>query len=130
MNVVLCAGERPMRRREFITLLSCVAVARPSATIAQPVDKARRIGFLLPATAPTNRREVFVQGLSALGYVEGQNLLMEYRFASGDEGLAALAADLVRANVEVIVTSTTPLTLEGAPSRPICRSSTQRNSSW
>ena len=82
----------------------------PLAAEAQPAKKVYRIGYLTagqPAVATS-----LLQGLLELGYVEGRDLLMEYRFAEGQaDRLPGLAADLVRAQVDVIVTSGTPATL-------------------
>jgi putative ABC transport system substrate-binding protein len=99
------------RRREFITLLGGAAMAWPFAVIAQSANKVWRIGFLWPAAGSTERSRGFIEGLRERGYIEGQNLTIEYRFTAEDEPLAALAADLVRANVDVIVVATTPATL-------------------
>jgi ABC-type uncharacterized transport system substrate-binding protein len=74
---------------------------------AQPT-KVTRIGYLqvTPSSAVTARTEAFRQGLRELGYVEGKNIVIEWRFAEGKaDRLAALAAELVRLKVEVIVTS-------------------------
>jgi putative ABC transport system substrate-binding protein len=98
-----------MRRRAFIAMIGGVGVAWPFAAIAQSVHKVRRIGLLWPNTG-TNRSWSVVGGLRELGYIEGQNVVIEYRFAADNEQLGAFAADLVRANVDVIVASTTPAT--------------------
>jgi putative tryptophan/tyrosine transport system substrate-binding protein len=86
-------------------------LAAPLAADAQPAGKVPRIGVLSagspPATVP--RFEPFIQGLRELGYVEGQTIALEYRFADGQhERLPALAAELIDLNVEVLVTSGTP----------------------
>ena len=97
-------------RRTF--LASTVGVlAAPLAAEAQAPAKVPRIGFL-SARPPTDNPyfiESFRQGLRELGYVEGQNIAIEYRFAEGrPERLRALAAELVRLNVDVIVTGGPP----------------------
>ena len=77
---------------------------------AQPVAKAARIGYLSPSSAADDavQSEAFRQGLRALGYVEGQNILVEARYADGrPERLQELAAELVRLKVDVIVTGPT-----------------------
>jgi putative ABC transport system substrate-binding protein len=100
-----------MRRRELITLLGGAA-AWPLAARAQQAGKVPRIGFLGAATAAsTNPAQLagLRQGLRDLGYVEGRNIIIEYRWAEGNyERLAELAGDLVRSNVDVIVTAGTP----------------------
>jgi ABC-type uncharacterized transport system substrate-binding protein len=100
-----------MRRREFIALLGGTAVAWPCAVNAQSANQVPRIGFLGLASPATfaSRLEAFRQGLRDLGYVEGTNIIVEYRWAEGRyERLPELAADLVRSKVALIVTHATP----------------------
>jgi putative ABC transport system substrate-binding protein len=62
-----------------------------------------RLGFLAPTRAPSSFYEVFRQSLRELGYVEGQNLIIEHRSATSRSQLAELAMELVRLEVDVIV---------------------------
>jgi putative tryptophan/tyrosine transport system substrate-binding protein len=100
-----------MRRRDFLILLAGAMSGWPSAVGAQqkPIPA---IGFLSAATTPSPLAPsliAFRQGLSETGYVEGQNLAIEYRWAAGQyDRLPAFAADLVGHNVDVIVTNGTP----------------------
>src|SRR5262245_28717140 len=89
-------------------------LAAPLAAVAQPQTKMPRIGYLSAAsgnpTTPTV--EAFRHGLRDLGWVEGHNVVIEYRWADGHfERLPALAAELVRLNVDVIAASPTPAAL-------------------
>lgn len=84
-------------------------LAAPSATHGQPADKVQRLGVLSGGSARTPALEAFRQGLRELGWVEGQNLVIEYRFAEGHlDRLPALAAELVRLKVDVIAAGPTP----------------------
>ena len=97
-----------MRRRDFLGVLSGVAATWPLAARAQQT-KARTIGWLSLRSADTSTEKsilaAFRQGLNQTGYVEGRNLTIEFRFGDGYyDRLPALAADLVRRQVEVLVT--------------------------
>jgi putative tryptophan/tyrosine transport system substrate-binding protein len=99
-----------MRRREFIRLIGGAAVAWPLSARAQP-HKVPRIGFLGAAseTGFANQLRGFRQGLADLGYQEGRDIVIEFRWAEGRyERLPALLDELVRRNVDVIVTHGTP----------------------
>src|SRR5262245_17555923 len=98
------------RRREFITVLGGAA-AWPVVARAQQLTKLPTIGVLGPNTPSLDSRRVgaFVQRLRELGWIEGRNVAIEYRWAEGrTERLAEFAAELVRLKVDVIVTSGTP----------------------
>jgi putative tryptophan/tyrosine transport system substrate-binding protein len=96
-----------MRRREFITLLGGGAAIWPLAARAQRPMAPRRVGLI--ANLPLPPVERFRQRLQQLGYVEGQNLIIEYRYGEGrDDRFASLAAELVAMPVEVIVVWGTP----------------------
>lgn len=102
-----------MRRREFITLLSVVAIAWPLAAHAQRAAGKISVGFLSVNVRPAMkaRIEAFQEGLRELGYTEEQNVHIEYRFAEGNpERLRALADELVHLKVDVIVTEGTTST--------------------
>src|SRR5262245_46654288 len=103
-------GGTSMKRRDFIALLGGAAASWPLAARAQRPAKPV-IGFLGLASPSTfaSRIEAIRQGLRDFGYVEGTNITIEYRWAEGRfERLPELAAELVRSNVDLIVTHTTP----------------------
>jgi putative tryptophan/tyrosine transport system substrate-binding protein len=105
--------SRPMSRRAFGRMLAGIVVAPPSMAIAQASKVVRRIGVLeqsAPSTPEEIRKEA--EPLRDLGWVEGQNLHVERRYANGRfDALQPLAEELVRAQVEIIVTGGTPATL-------------------
>jgi len=93
-----------MNRRDIVLALMAI-FGTPLAADAQQGDKVWRIGHLSLQSGPDRAVEAFHEQLRSLGYVEGRNLLIEYRWAAGkDERLPELAADLVRLKVSVIVT--------------------------
>src|SRR5262245_24564107 len=84
-----CGTARPGR----LVILACVLLAAPLAADAPPAEHIRRIGWLLPNAPPPPVREALLQGLRPLGFVEGQNLVIELRHGQGTaESLPALAA--------------------------------------
>jgi putative ABC transport system substrate-binding protein len=98
-------------RRKLVIALGTGALVAPFGAFAQQQGKAYRIGFFSPgsASAYTSSVEALRAGLRDLGYVEGKNLVMDFRWADGKyERLAELAAELVRLKVDVIVTHATP----------------------
>jgi putative ABC transport system substrate-binding protein len=96
-----------MRRREFITLLGSAAAAWPLAARAQQAGRQLTIGFLGAATASAWEpwTAAFAQRLRELGWIEGRNLAVEYRWAEGRSGrFEEIAAEFVRIKVDVVVT--------------------------
>src|SRR5262245_66485941 len=99
-----------IRRRGFITLLGGATAAWPLGVSAQQIAKMPRIGFLVSGLAVNpHLPEAFRRGLHDLGYVEGRNIVIEYRDPEGKlERFPALAAELVALKVDVIVAGTVP----------------------
>jgi putative ABC transport system substrate-binding protein len=96
-----------MRRREFISLVGVVSFAWPRAVIAQVSPRRALIAHLFAGSSTANTHSVsaFSQGLQELGYVEGRNIDIVYRYGDGDpERLPLLADELVRLKPDVIVT--------------------------
>ena len=100
-------------RRAFIGTVTLGILTVPLAAEAQAPAKVPRIGYLSPRSLRDDLRlESFRQGLRELGYVEGQTIAIEYRFAEGrSERLPALAAELARLKVDVIVAAGSPAPL-------------------
>ena len=101
-------NQKSPARRFFILFLTLGALGAALTAEAQAPAKVPRIGFLsvLSPTDNPHLLEAFRQGLRELGYVEGQNIAIEYRFGEGrPERLPALAAELVRLKVDIIVTA-------------------------
>jgi putative ABC transport system substrate-binding protein len=100
-----------MRRREFIALLGGTAAAWPLAARAQQPGKRSRIGYLGVSSSSLEPHYVdaFRQKLRDLGYIDGENIAIEFRWAEGqDDRLPGLATELVSLNPDVIVTTGTP----------------------
>ena len=100
-----------MDRRTFVGTVACSLLDLPLVAVAQQAGRIWRIGVLWPgpASPPNARIEAFRHGLRELGYVEGRNVEMVYRYAGGDYArLPDLAADLVRLKVDVILGAGAP----------------------
>ena len=100
-----------MKRRDFITLLGGAAVAWPLAARAQQAAKLPTIGYLGSGTPLTDSQwlAAFVLRLRELGWIDGRNVAIEFRWAEGRaERYAEIAAELVRLKVDVILTHNTP----------------------
>jgi len=99
-----------MKRREFITLLGGAVVSWPLAAHAQQNERMRRIGVLMPYAKDNPegqaRNAAFLQELQKLGWTEGRNLQIEYRWDTGD--LRKAATELVTSSPDVILASGTP----------------------
>jgi len=96
-----------MNKRTIVALLISLALASVHPTEAQQAGKIYRIGVLFFGSRNQPHLESFLRGLRELGYVEGKNIVFEYRYAEGkSDRLHELAAELVRLKVDVIVTTT------------------------
>jgi putative ABC transport system substrate-binding protein len=97
-----------MNRRDTVLALLALGTA-PQLAIAQQAGTVWRVGYLAPGSGPNAFVEAFREELRSLGYIEGRNLSIEYRYAAGkEERVPELAAELVRLKVDVIVTPATP----------------------
>ena len=109
-----------MRRIGLAVVLALSVVLAPLPDEAQPAGKVYRIGFLRAGPPPGEFVEAFQQGLGARGYIDGRNVVIEYRSTDGSfDELSGLAAELVRFNVDVILAS-------GAPAAFAARSATTK----
>ena len=109
-----------MRRIGLAVVLALSVVLAPLPDEAQPAGKVYRIGFLRAGPPPGEFVEAFQQGLGASGYIDGRNVVIEYRSTDGSfDELSRLAAELVRFNVDVILAS-------GAPAAFAARSATTK----
>jgi putative ABC transport system substrate-binding protein len=97
-------------RRSFIGSVAGVVLSSPAISLAQQPTKVPRIGVL--ANSESTAWDAFRRGLRELGYVDGQHVALEWRWADGKaDRYPALAAELVQSKVDIIVTSSTPATL-------------------
>src|SRR5450756_2024940 len=103
-----------MQRREFITLLGGAAAAWPLAARAQQPDRMRRIGVLmgLAEDDPDTKARLagLRQGLERLGWSEGRNVRVDYRFAPGGTQAQVLAKELVALQPDVVLSNASPAT--------------------
>jgi len=94
-------------RRHFLSVLAAGALALACAAMAQPQARIPRVGFLANGFAAASPAvDAFRQGLRDLGYVQGKNIVLEFRWAEGRfERMPELAAELVRGKPDVLVTA-------------------------
>ena len=102
-------------RRKLVIALGAGALASPFGSFAQQQGKVWRVGILFPGSRQSlqdaGRDQLFQQGMRELGYVEGKNLLLEWRFADGNATrLPALAAELVALKADALLTQANPAT--------------------
>ena len=99
-----------MSKKILVRLLATVFLATVAVAHAQPAKKVPRIGYLSLASGPGWIEEEFLQGLRDLGYIDGQSIIIEYRWAAGKtDRLPALAEELVRLKVDLIAVRATPV---------------------
>ena len=107
-----------MNRRKFIMLLGSVVAVSPLPAAGQQAASIPRVGFLRQAGPNAKQFDAFRDGLRTAGYIEGQNISIEPRYADGAyERLAGLAEELVRAKVDVIV-------VDGPAAAKACKAAT------
>src|SRR5256885_1387593 len=106
--VAFTGRDDPMRRREFIRPIGGMAAALPIAALGQQPGKSPVVGFLVAGTQASHGDWVagYAKRLSELGWTEGRNLTIEYRWAAGDnQRMTEFAAEFVQRKVDVIVSS-------------------------
>src|SRR4051812_4206720 len=111
--VALSAASESMNRRDALASFGGTLLLNALTTNAQSIKGARRIGWLglgVPDTAADDFRRIWAN-MRELGWVEGQNLLVEHRWTADQEKLRSFAEELVRLNVDLILTSGTAATL-------------------
>jgi putative ABC transport system substrate-binding protein len=118
MYGILAAASIPrgnrMRRREFVQLIGGAAAAWPMAARGQQAAKSPVVGFLVAGSQASHGAWVaaFAQRMSELGWIEGRNITIEYRWAAGDnQRMTEFAAEFVRRKVDVIVSSANGVTI-------------------
>ena len=116
-----------MKRRDFITLLGGAAATWPLGARAQQGGRVRRVGVLQPTAEndPETRSRIkaFRQGLAALGWTEGRDILIDYRYAAGDAArIKAHAAEMVSAGPDLILAVSTPVVAALRQGGTPCRS--------
>ena len=92
-----------MDRRRFLQTSLVGTLAAPLVADAQQADRTFRLGYLSPRSGMDSREEAFLQALRRVGYIEGQNLVIEWRFTMGEPVSAQLAADLIRLKPDCLV---------------------------
>jgi putative tryptophan/tyrosine transport system substrate-binding protein len=101
----LIAGK-PVRRRDFITLVGAATVARPLAALAQEAGRTYRVGGLSGGPRDSPPTAAMFDELRRFGFIEGQNLTIDWRqYSLHIDRVSEFAADLVKAKVDVIYTS-------------------------
>ena len=103
-----------IRRREFLATLSGAVIGWPLDAMAQPADRMRRLGILMAYAESdqeaVDRVTVFTKSLQNLGWTNGRNILMEYRWAAGNaERFRTYATELVQLKCDAILSATTPV---------------------
>jgi putative tryptophan/tyrosine transport system substrate-binding protein len=109
-GVSKCKKRKSMDKKIFCVALSALFLAFSFAAEAQQQKKIPRLGYFTLSSGPSERDEIFKQGLRELGWADGQNIMIEYRWVAGKtEQLAAVADELVRLKVDVIFATSAPV---------------------